>query len=114
MLAPAPGAKNVHTPWRAALAFLLICSAGQILALDSTSHISQYGHSVRESFERSRAALDLEIAVRDLRNCYASLTPRERQVMALVVAGLLNRQVGGELGIGEITVKAHRGSSCKK
>jgi FixJ family two-component response regulator len=45
-----------------------------------------------------------------LRDCYASLTQRERQVMALVVSGLLNKQVGGELGISEITVKAHR---CK-
>lgn len=69
---------------------------------------------IRESFERSRAALDREIAVRDLRNCYASLTPRERQVMALVVAGLLNKQVGAELGISEITVKAHRGQVMQK
>ena len=49
-----------------------------------------------------------------LRNCYASLTPRERQVMALVVSGLLNKQVGGELGISEITVKAHRGKVMQK
>ena len=49
-----------------------------------------------------------------LRNCYASLTRRERQVMALVVSGLLNKQVGGELGISEITVKAHRGKVMQK
>jgi len=49
-----------------------------------------------------------------LRNCYALLTPREREVMALVVSGLLNKQIGGELGISEITVKAHRGQVMHK
>ena len=52
--------------------------------------------------------------MRTLRNCYESLTPREREVMALVVSGLLNKQVGGELGISEITVKAHRGQVMRK
>jgi FixJ family two-component response regulator len=67
-----------------------------------------------ESLERSRVALEREMSIRNLRNCYASLTPREQQVMALVVAGLLNKQVGGELGISEITVKAHRGQVMHK
>ena len=49
-----------------------------------------------------------------LRDCYASLSPRERQVMTLVVTGLLNKQVGGKLGISEITVKAHRGKVMQK
>jgi FixJ family two-component response regulator len=49
-----------------------------------------------------------------LRSCYASLTSREREVMVLVVSGLLNKQVGGELGISEITVKAHRGQVMRK
>ncbi len=49
-----------------------------------------------------------------MRDCYASLTHRERQVMALVVAGLLNKQVGFKLGISEITVKAHRGKVMAK
>ena len=70
--------------------------------------------SIRESLERSRVALDREVALRDLRDCYASLTPRERQVMALVVSGLLNKQVAGELGISETTVKAHRGQVMQK
>ena len=52
--------------------------------------------------------------IQALRNCYASLTPREREVMALVVAGLLNKQVGSRLGISEITVKAHRGKMMQK
>lgn len=70
--------------------------------------------AIRQSLERSRAALDRESQLRNLHNCYASLTPRERQVMALVVSGLLNKQVGGELGISEFTVKAHRGQVMQK
>jgi FixJ family two-component response regulator len=70
--------------------------------------------AIRDAIERSRAALRLDSELRTLRNCYASLTPREREVMALVVAGLLNKQVGGELGISEITVKAHRGQVMRK
>ena len=52
--------------------------------------------------------------MRPLQNCYASLSPRERQVMALMVSGLLNKQVGAELGISEKTVKAHRGQVMRK
>ena len=70
--------------------------------------------AVRQAIERSRAALNHESALQVLRSCYASLTPREREVMALVVSGLLNKQVGGELGISEITVKAHRGQVMRK
>lgn len=70
--------------------------------------------SVRESLERSRVALDREVALHELRDAYASLTLRERQVMALVVSGLLNKQVAWELGIGETTVKAHRGQVMHK
>ncbi|HKF05580.1 MAG TPA: response regulator [Candidatus Sulfotelmatobacter sp.] len=70
--------------------------------------------AIRESLERSRVALDREMEKRDLRNRHTALTPREQQVMALVVSGLLNKQVGGELGISEITVKAHRGQVMQK
>ena len=70
--------------------------------------------AVRGAIERSRIALRLNSEMRALRNCYESLTRRERQVMALVVSGLLNKQVGGELGISEITVKAHRGAVMRK
>ena len=63
---------------------------------------------VRATLERSRLTLKREMEISDLRTCYASLSLRERQVMVLVVSGLLNKQVGGELGISEITVKAHR------
>jgi FixJ family two-component response regulator len=70
--------------------------------------------AIRESLERSRIALDREMEVRGLRSCYSSLSHRERQVMALVTSGLLNKQVGGELGISEITVKAHRRQVMQK
>jgi len=70
--------------------------------------------AIRQALERSRVALGHEAEIRALRDCYASLTPREREVMALVVSGLLNKQVGGELGISEITVKAHRGKVMQK
>ncbi len=70
--------------------------------------------AINHAIERSRAALGREAALTELRNCYVSLTVREREVMALVVSGLLNKQVGGELGITEITVKAHRGQVMRK
>jgi len=70
--------------------------------------------AIRQSLLRGRVALDRAMEMYDLRNCYASLTPREQQVMALVASGLLNKQVGGELGISEITVKAHRGQIMQK
>src|ERR1700678_2128562 len=70
--------------------------------------------AVRQALERSRVARGHQAEIRALRDCYASLTLRERQVMALVVSGLLNKQVGGELGISEITVKAHRGKVMQK
>ncbi|HVN21405.1 MAG TPA: LuxR C-terminal-related transcriptional regulator [Dongiaceae bacterium] len=70
--------------------------------------------AIRQSLERSATALEHETELREVRNRYASLTPRERQVMQLVVSGLLNKQVGGELGISEITVKAHRGQVMHK
>ena len=70
--------------------------------------------AIRNAIERSRAALIHEAEIRTLRDCYASLSSREREVMALVVSGRLNKQVGGELGISEITVKAHRGHVMRK
>ena len=70
--------------------------------------------AIRGAIERSRVALRVDAQMQAIKNCYQSLTPREREVMALVVAGLLNKQVGGELGISEITVKAHRGQVMRK
>ena len=70
--------------------------------------------AIREALTRSSIALGREAEMRSVRDCYASLSHRERQVMALVVSGLLNKQVGAELGISEITVKAHRGRVMQK
>jgi FixJ family two-component response regulator len=70
--------------------------------------------AIRQAIERSRVALGYEAEMQALRDCYAALTNRERQVMVLVVSGLLNKQIGGELGISEITVKAHRGKVMQK
>ena len=70
--------------------------------------------AIRGAIERSRATLRQDSQIRVLRDCYASLTARERQVMKLVVSGLLNKQVGSELRISEITVKAHRGQVMRK
>src|ERR1700692_1703713 len=70
--------------------------------------------AIRHAIECSHSALGREAEMQVLRDCYASLTRREREVMALVVSGLLNKQVGGELGISEITVKAHRGKVTRK
>jgi FixJ family two-component response regulator len=70
--------------------------------------------AIRQALERSRLALAQEAEMRELLDRYGSLTPREREVMALVVSGLLNKQIGGELGISEVTVKAHRGQVMQK
>jgi FixJ family two-component response regulator len=70
--------------------------------------------AIRHALDRSHSALGREAEIQVLRDCYASLTRREREVMTLVVSGLLNKQVGGELGISEITVKAHRGQVMQK
>jgi FixJ family two-component response regulator len=70
--------------------------------------------AIQRAIECSHAALRREAEMRSVRDRYASLSHRQRQVMALVVRGLLNKQVGGELGISEITVKAHRGNVMRK
>ena len=70
--------------------------------------------AIRGALERSVADLREQAGMDVLRRCYALLTQREREVMALVVAGLLNKQIAGELGISEITVKAHRGRMMRK
>lgn len=70
--------------------------------------------ALRDAIERSKVLIDSQIAHRELEGRYLSLTRREREVMALVVSGLLNKQVAAELGISEITVKAHRGRMMEK
>jgi len=71
-------------------------------------------NAIRQAIKRSEAVLSRESELQALRSYYGSLTLREREVMKLVASGLLNKQVGGELGISEITVKAHRGNVMRK
>ena len=70
--------------------------------------------AIRQALERSRLSVAKDAQRQELRDRYASLTARERDVMALVVSGLLNKQVASELGITESTVKAHRGQVMQK
>ena len=70
--------------------------------------------AIESAFDRSRAELSRAAEMHDLRDCFASLSHREQEVMTLVVSGRLNKQVGGVLGISEITVKAHRGRMMRK
>lgn len=70
--------------------------------------------AIRGAIERSRATIELEAELGEIRARYATLSPRELEVMGLVVLGLMNKQVGGKLDISEITVKAHRGRVMEK
>jgi FixJ family two-component response regulator len=70
--------------------------------------------AIRLALKRSCLALERATEMQELRDCYASLTRREQEVMRLVVSGTLNKQVGDQLGISEITVKAHRGRVMEK
>jgi FixJ family two-component response regulator len=86
--------------------------AAEFLIKPCPSHVLL--EAIGQAIERSRAALGWEAEMHALRARYAGLSLREREVMALVVAGRLNKQVGSELGISEITVKAHRGKMMRK
>jgi len=70
--------------------------------------------AIKSALDRSQTTLDHEAELQALRDHYASLSGREREVMALVVSGMMNKHVAGELGISEITVKAHRGRVMRK
>jgi FixJ family two-component response regulator len=70
--------------------------------------------AIEQALERDRKARNQRAAIEELRSRFASLTPREREVMARVVAGLLNKQIGGELGTSETTVKIHRHQVMEK
>src|SRR5262245_26044481 len=81
--------------------------AGAVDVLTKPVNHAALLHAIRAAMVRSRAAIRRDADAQSVRDCYSSLTTRERQVMTLVVSGLLNKQIGGELGISEATVKAH-------
>jgi FixJ family two-component response regulator len=70
--------------------------------------------AIQVAIERDRVARSEEVQLRELRDCHASLTPREQQVLELVISGRLNKQAAAELGISEITIKVHRGRVMAK
>jgi FixJ family two-component response regulator len=88
--------------------------AGALEFLTKPLDLDALVSAIGKALERSRLTLAQDEEMQELRNRFASLTHREQQVMALVVSGLLNKQVAGELGISEITVKAHRGRVMQK
>ena len=88
--------------------------SGPIICVDTSEILEGKLGAIRNAIERSRAVLGEEAELLALRARYDSLSPREREVMGLVIAGRLNKQVGGALGISEITVKAHRGQVMRK
>jgi FixJ family two-component response regulator len=88
--------------------------AGALEFLTKPLNIDALLSAIRNALKRSSLALAQDAVMQELRGRYFSLTPREQQVMAFVVSGLLNKQVGGRLGISEITVKAHRGQVMQK
>jgi FixJ family two-component response regulator len=88
--------------------------AGAVDVLAKPVNPEELSSAIKAAIEMSGAALRRDAAMRELRDCYASLTPREREVIGLVVSGLLNKQAAFKLGISEITVKAHRGQVMRK
>ena len=88
--------------------------AGALDFLTKPMNVESILNATREAIGRSESLIRRETELHQIRSSYGSLTPREREVMTLVVSGLPNKLVGGELGISEITVKMHRGNLMRK
>jgi FixJ family two-component response regulator len=88
--------------------------AADVVALTTPFAADALVRAIQQAIEGSNAVVSQEAEVRGLRRSYASLSSREREVMALVVSGRPNKRVARELGISEVTVKAHRGKVMRK
>ena len=88
--------------------------AGAVEFLTKPFRGQQLLDAIQDAIARDRAAWNERVHIAGIRARYDSLTPREKEVMALVVAGLLNKQIGGELGASELTIKTHRGRVMQK
>jgi FixJ family two-component response regulator len=109
-----PEVPILFTGWAEVPVVVQAMKAGALEFLAAPCSDEALADAIEYALDRSRRALERQAQLRDVHERYRSLTPREREVMVLVVSGLLNKQVGGELGISEITVKAHRGQVMRK
>jgi FixJ family two-component response regulator len=91
-----------------------VMKAGAVDVLTKPVGSAPLVEAVRLALSRSEACLRQEVELNEMRERYASLSSREREVMKLVVSGLMNKQAARELGISEVTVKAHRGRVMRK